>query len=360
MYVGDLTKAKRIICTYYDTPPQHFGDYHFFDRQEQGRKTNQFILTASAVMILLGLLGTWLYIHFASGRFPLLSWQTALFALGVGIYFLLLNRVSRGAGFEQNLTRNTSSILALLSLISQNSQTATTFAFLDEGSYGERGLEVLRDSARPNAKIYYLDSIGADAPIRAIGKQFNEGQLQQLAIEHSSEAMGSINYLFCAEKQQDQKEEQHLLGIVLATHGQLSTGFKDAAEVIMGSVENIAVVNLNHGEDIQLLGNKIHEAIHETDQGDGVLVFADLLSASPYNQSVVTINQLEEPLQEKTYVIGGVNLPMVLEAINHQFLATPIEQAVAAVIQQGENSVALWHNSSAGDSSEETDEDDDF
>lgn len=126
------------------------------------------------------------------------------FALGVGIYFLLLNRVSRGAGFEQNLTRNTSSILALLSLISQNSQTATAFAFLDEGSYGERGLEVLRDSARPNAKIYYLDSIGADAPIRAIGKQFNEGQLQQLAIEHSSEAMGSINYLFCAEKQQDQ------------------------------------------------------------------------------------------------------------------------------------------------------------
>ncbi len=148
-----------------------------------------------------------------------------------------------------------------------------------------------------------------------------------------------------------------MLGIVLATHGQLSTGFKDAAEVIMGSVENIAVVNLNHGEDIQLLGNKIHEAIHETDQGDGVVVFADLLSASP---SVVTINQLEESLQEKTYVIGGVNLPMVLEAINHQFLATPIEQAVAAVIQQGENSVALWHNSSAGDSSEETDEDDDF
>ncbi|MCT8193477.1 hypothetical protein KY382_35665, partial [Pseudomonas monteilii] len=55
LYVGDLTKAKRIICTYYDTPPQHFGDYHFFDRQEQGRKTNQFILTASAVMILFGL-----------------------------------------------------------------------------------------------------------------------------------------------------------------------------------------------------------------------------------------------------------------------------------------------------------------
>ncbi len=72
----------------------------------------------------------------------------------------------------------------------------------------------------------------------------------------------------------------------------------------MGGVENIAVVNLNL-EGYSTSGNKIHEAIHETDQEDGVVVFADLLSASPYNQSVVTINQLEEPLQEKTYVIGG-------------------------------------------------------
>ncbi|KPG73862.1 PTS sugar transporter subunit IIA [Enterococcus sp. RIT-PI-f] len=149
-----------------------------------------------------------------------------------------------------------------------------------------------------------------------------------------------------------------MIGIVLATHGQLSTGFKDAAEVIMGSVENIAVVNLNQGEDIQVLGEKIHEAIHETDQGAGVIVFADLLSASPYNQSVLTISQLKEPLQEMTYVIGGVNLPMLLEAINHQFLSTPIELAVESVLKQGESSMALWRNTSVIDSS--TDEDDDF
>ncbi len=72
-----------------------------------------------------------------------------------------------------------------------------------------------------------------------------------------------------------------------------------------------------------------------------MLILVDLLSASPYNQSVLTINQLEKELQEEVYVIGGTNLPMVLEAINHQLLQTPIASAAQAVIDQGEDSVAF-------------------
>ncbi len=47
-----------------------------------------------------------------------------------------------------------------------------------------------------------------------------------------------------------------MLGIVLATHGTLSDGLKDAATVIMGAVENIATVNLYQGDDVQALGEK--------------------------------------------------------------------------------------------------------
>ncbi|KPG73863.1 hypothetical protein [Enterococcus sp. RIT-PI-f] len=204
LYVGDLNKAKRIICTYYDTPPQHFGDYRLFDRREQKRKTSQFILSSSLVMILLGLFGTWIYIHFVSESFSLISWQTIIFALIIGFYFLLLNKVSRGEGFQRNLTRNTSSVLALLSLIVDTNQASTAFAFLDEGAYGERGLAVMRDSAGPNAQIYYLDSIGADAQIQAVGQHFNEAQLEHLEINYHSEDSCSINYLFSAEEAQSQ------------------------------------------------------------------------------------------------------------------------------------------------------------
>ncbi|OTO72108.1 MULTISPECIES: PTS sugar transporter subunit IIA [unclassified Enterococcus] len=147
-----------------------------------------------------------------------------------------------------------------------------------------------------------------------------------------------------------------MLGIVIATHGTLSDGLKDAAEVIIGTTNNIATVNLNPGDDVQELGGKIEAAIKEVDNGEGVVVLTDLVSASPYNQSVLITNELEAALQANVYVIGGVNLPMLLETINHQILSTPIEEAAPAVMAQGTDSLAIWHISSV----EETDEEDDF
>jgi mannose PTS system EIIA component len=150
--------------------------------------------------------------------------------------------------------------------------------------------------------------------------------------------------------------EEIMLGIVIATHGTLSDGLKDAAEVIIGTTNNIATVNLNPGDDVQGLGGKIEAAIKEVDNGEGVVVLTDLVSASPYNQSVLITNELEAALQANVYVIGGVNLPMLLETINHQILSTPIEEAAPAVMAQGADSLAIWHISSV----EETDEEDDF
>lgn len=147
-----------------------------------------------------------------------------------------------------------------------------------------------------------------------------------------------------------------MLGIVIATHGKLSDGLKDAAEVIVGTTNNIATVNLNPGDDVQELGTTIESAIKEVNQATGVIVLTDLVSASPYNQSVLITNGLEPELQEKVYVVGGVNLPMLLEAINHQILSTPVEEAVSAILTQGTDSLAVWHTSDI----EEDDEEDGF
>lgn len=147
-----------------------------------------------------------------------------------------------------------------------------------------------------------------------------------------------------------------MLGIVIATHGKLSDGLKDAAEVIVGATNNIATVNLNPGDDVQELGTKIEAAIKEVDKDAGVIVLTDLVSASPYNQSVLITNGLDTALQEKVYVIGGVNLPMLLETINHQILSTSIEEIAPAVLAQGADSLDAWHVSDV----EEDDDEDDF
>ncbi|EOH80774.1 PTS sugar transporter subunit IIA [Enterococcus malodoratus] len=147
-----------------------------------------------------------------------------------------------------------------------------------------------------------------------------------------------------------------MLGIVIATHGKLSDGLKDAAEVIVGTTNNIATVNLNPGDDVQELGKQIEAAVKEVDKGAGVIVLTDLVSASPYNQSVLITNSLEPELQANVYVIGGVNLPMLLETINHQILSTPVEETAPAILAQGADSLDIWHISKV----EEEDNEDDF
>ncbi|WP_238904957.1 MULTISPECIES: PTS fructose transporter subunit IIA [Clostridium] len=150
-----------------------------------------------------------------------------------------------------------------------------------------------------------------------------------------------------------------MLGIVIATHGTLSDGIKDAAEVIMGNTENILTVNLNAGDDVEKLGKKINSSILEVNQGDGVLVLVDLVSASPYNQSVLVTNKLEQDLKDKVYIIGGVNLPMLLEIINHQILGTQIEIVAKSAAEQAKDCISLWHAPVDVDM-DDNDEDDDF
>lgn len=146
-----------------------------------------------------------------------------------------------------------------------------------------------------------------------------------------------------------------MIGIIVATHGSMSDGVLDAAKLIIGTTENIKPLNLFQGDDVQALNGKYLEAVKEVDQGDGLIIFTDLASASPYNQAVLAVNSLSEEQKEKTFVIAGVNLPMVIEAINQRLIGTPVEEAVAAITDQAQQSLVVW---SAND--QEDDEEDDF
>jgi PTS system mannose-specific IIA component len=151
-----------------------------------------------------------------------------------------------------------------------------------------------------------------------------------------------------------------VLGIVIATHGKLSDGFKDAAEVVVGEANNIEIVNLHAGNPVDALGDDITDAVKKVDDGDGVIILADLLSASPYNQSVIAINGLDEELQQRVHIISGVSFPMLLEAIKHQFIGTPVNEAVATIVEQGKNGITSWHVTELQSTGVEDEEEDDF
>ncbi|MBS4949584.1 MAG: PTS sugar transporter subunit IIA [Granulicatella adiacens] len=144
--------------------------------------------------------------------------------------------------------------------------------------------------------------------------------------------------------------------ILIVTHGELAAGFKDAAEVIFGEVKGITTIGLHSGESVEAFGEKIYEALTGYDENESVLIFADLLSASPYNQSVLSVNKLDAKRAENVRLIAGASLPMVLEGINQQLLGSDLEAAVNELKNYTISDDYVWKKSVV----EESDDDDDF
>lgn len=144
--------------------------------------------------------------------------------------------------------------------------------------------------------------------------------------------------------------------IILATHGTMSDGLKDAAKLIIGAVDNVHTLNLNHGDDVNKLGEKMLEMIDGFGREKEFLFLTDIANASPYNQSLLTINKLEKEFQANKYVLSGVNLPILIQAISEQLSDGSIEETVDQIMTEGLNGISKWSAASL----EEDDEDDDF
>ena len=99
-----------------------------------------------------------------------------------------------------------------------------------------------------------------------------------------------------------------MVGIVVVSHGGMAEGMMDAARMIVGDQEGIETVSLKEADAVENLMDRISAAIARVDTGDGVLILVDAFGASPFNASArLAVGR------EKTEVISGANLPMLLE-----------------------------------------------
>jgi PTS system mannose-specific IIA component len=146
--------------------------------------------------------------------------------------------------------------------------------------------------------------------------------------------------------------------IIIATHGEMSTGIKDAVVTIFGIGDDISTLNLISGKNVDDLGKEYLELLADPACENGVLIFTDLVSASPYNQALLATSRLEETKQSKVFIIGGVNLPMVLEAVNQNMLNSDLSQIVEGIAAQGKEGIGTWDASLLAGADDEDDDDD--
>jgi PTS system mannose-specific IIA component len=102
-----------------------------------------------------------------------------------------------------------------------------------------------------------------------------------------------------------------MIGIVIVTHGQLGESLIETAEIIVGSRPKALIpISIDLNQSAEKLREKIVSGIKEVDKKDGVLILTDMFGGTPSNLSY---SLLEEGRIE---VISGVNLPILIQAIN--------------------------------------------
>ncbi len=100
-----------------------------------------------------------------------------------------------------------------------------------------------------------------------------------------------------------------MIGLVIITHGALAKELVETAKLIMGESKEVIPVTLAANESLDTLREKSMKAVQQF-KNTGCLVLTDVLGGSPTNICVEFLKT------DWIRVLCGVNLPMVMAAIN--------------------------------------------
>ncbi|MBE0577450.1 MAG: PTS sugar transporter [Desulfuromonadales bacterium] len=104
-----------------------------------------------------------------------------------------------------------------------------------------------------------------------------------------------------------------MIGVVVATHGNLGAELLVSTQMIIGPVRNARSVSINQDNSMEDIRDAIAAAIAEVGtDGNGVIIVTDMFGGTPANVSMTFL----EP--QAVEVLTGVNLPMLLKFFNSQ------------------------------------------
>lgn len=129
-----------------------------------------------------------------------------------------------------------------------------------------------------------------------------------------------------------------MVGIIIASHGKFAEGIKQSGQMIFGEQEKVQVVTFMPDEGPEDLMNHFDQAIKTFDEGDEVLFLVDLWGGSPFNAA----NRIQAVNPDKTAIVTGLNLPMLIEAYGARFsMQTAAEMAhyLVGVARDGVKSI---------------------
>ena len=126
-----------------------------------------------------------------------------------------------------------------------------------------------------------------------------------------------------------------MINIFIVSHGELSKGIRNSAEMITGENKRVETFSLKPGES-PIIAEAIQERINGREEEE-FLILADILGGSVYNSC------LRLALNKNVRIISGMNLSLVIEI----FLLLPdenIDEQIELIIGRAKDGIKLMNS----------------
>ncbi|HET6436451.1 MAG TPA: PTS sugar transporter subunit IIA [Anaeromyxobacter sp.] len=125
-----------------------------------------------------------------------------------------------------------------------------------------------------------------------------------------------------------------MVGLVVATHGQLAEELLRTAAGIVGPLERCEALSISAASSMEEAKGRLGQAIRRVDDGEGVLVLTDMFGGTPANLSLTFLDDHIE-------VVTGVNLPMLLKLASGRAESMTLRPLAEMVTAYGQKNITL-------------------
>lgn len=126
-----------------------------------------------------------------------------------------------------------------------------------------------------------------------------------------------------------------MIGVVIAAHSGLAEALLNTAHMVVPSRVPVAAIGIDLTDDAASYEPKLEASIQEVNQGDGVLVLTDMFGGTPSNVGMTKHKEGE------VEVLTGVNLPMILKALQMSERGATLLEIAREVKKAGERSITI-------------------
>lgn len=137
-----------------------------------------------------------------------------------------------------------------------------------------------------------------------------------------------------------------MIGIILASHGSMAKGVFESYQFFNNDCENMEYLCLEADADPTAFKDLLESKYEYVNDGDGVIILADIPGGTPANQALLLAQEHED-----IRIVSGLNLIMLLDLSlkrNH----IPLDEVTNQVFESAKESIVVLSAKSDNSSDE--------